>query len=85
MMLSLSMKELVVTLFFFLGIFSSSTVLTFGSKELITLHLRDFLCVEIYIHVLFSGFMRLDERARQDVAIIGSGFLKLDGKFKRPF
>lgn len=25
--------------------------------------------------------MRLDARARQDVAILGSGFLKLDGKF----
>lgn len=27
-----------------------------------------------------SGIMRLDARARQDVAILGSGFLKLDGK-----
>ena len=28
---------------------------------------------------LFSGIMRLDARARQDFAILGSGFLKLDG------
>ena len=31
--------------------------------------------------IVFSGIMRLDARARQDVAIIGSGFLKLDGNF----
>jgi len=30
--------------------------------------------------VFCSGIMRLDARARQDVAILGSGFLKLDGK-----
>lgn len=29
--------------------------------------------------------MRLDARARQDVAILGSGFLKLDGKYALPF
>lgn len=29
--------------------------------------------------------MRLDARARQDVAILGSGFLKLDGKFVEHF
>lgn len=32
-------------------------------------------------YLCFSGIMRLDARARQDVAILGSGFLKLDGKF----
>lgn len=31
--------------------------------------------------VVISGIMRLDARARQDIAILGSKFLKLDGKF----
>ena len=44
------------------------------------------ICVhlEMSAHVLVifnSGIMRLDARARQDVAILGSEFLKLDGKF----
>lgn len=30
--------------------------------------------------ILASGILRLDARARQDVAILGSEFLKLDGK-----
>lgn len=30
--------------------------------------------------VVVSGIMRLDARARQDFAILGSEFLKLDGK-----
>lgn len=36
------------------------------------------LCIVV---VMFRGILRLDMRARQDVALIGSGFLKLDGTF----
>lgn len=37
-------------------------------------------CNRIYIFpTIISGIMRLDARARQDVAILGSEFLKLDG------
>lgn len=32
-----------------------------------------------YFPTVISGIMRLDARARQDVAILGSEFLKLDG------
>jgi hypothetical protein len=33
-----------------------------------------------HVPLFHSGIMRLDARARQGVAILGSEFLKLDGK-----
>jgi hypothetical protein len=33
-----------------------------------------------HVQLFLSGIMRLDARARQDVAILEAQFLKLDGK-----
>ena len=51
---------------------------------LVTLHTLHSILANLEItahklHLVCSGIMRLDARARQDVAILGSGFLKLDG------
>lgn len=42
-------------------------------------NLHPYSVVPLIIYI-FRGIMKLDARARQDVAFLGSEFLKLDGK-----
>ena len=38
-------------------------------------------CMNTNNYHISSGITRLNDRARQDVAVLGLGFLKLDGTF----
>lgn len=69
---------------FGIGSESSQLVLISVFKVESTSECMSFIMLKYYFLVLnvFRQILRLDRRVREDVALLGSGFLKLDGNIR---